>query len=85
MAFVTKIKWVVLSVVTLSVASIILHLSFAKFWSVNIVQYGALPGLPEDFASKLGRPVSLYRHKSTVYYVYVFCFLFKECYFHEML
>ncbi|KAF7816630.1 protein EMBRYO SAC DEVELOPMENT ARREST 30-like [Senna tora] len=57
MAFITKIKWVVLSVVTLSVASIIIHLSFAKFWTVNIVQYGAMPGLPEDFASKLGRQV----------------------------
>ncbi|KAJ1385039.1 GDP-fucose protein O-fucosyltransferase [Sesbania bispinosa] len=57
MAFVTKIKWVVLSVVTLSVASIIIHLSLAKLWSVNIVQYKAIPSLPEDFASVLGRQV----------------------------
>ncbi|BAT78912.1 hypothetical protein LR48_Vigan04g112200 [Vigna angularis] len=57
MAFVTKIKWVVLSVVTLSVASIIIHLSFAKLWSVNLVQYKALPILPEDFGFVLGRQV----------------------------
>lgn len=59
MAFVTKIKWVVLSVVTLSVASIIIHLSLAKLWSVNLVQYKALPILPEDFGFVLGRQVSL--------------------------
>lgn len=59
MAFVTKIKWVVLSVVTLSVASIIIHLSLAKLWSVNLVQYKALPLLPEDFGFVLGRQVSL--------------------------
>ncbi|WVZ18535.1 hypothetical protein V8G54_005857 [Vigna mungo] len=57
MAFVTKIKWVVLSVVTLSVASIIIHLSFAKLWSVNLVQYKALPILPDDFGFVLGRQV----------------------------
>ncbi|KAL9312807.1 hypothetical protein ACSQ67_018259 [Phaseolus vulgaris] len=57
MAFVTKIKWVVLSVVTLSVASIIIHLSLAKLWSVNLVQYKALPILPEDFGFVLGRQV----------------------------
>ncbi|TKY74022.1 GDP-fucose protein O-fucosyltransferase [Spatholobus suberectus] len=55
MPFLTKIKWVVLSVVTLSVASIIIHLSLAKLWTVNIVQYKALPSLPEDFGSVLGR------------------------------
>lgn len=55
MPFLTKIKWVVLSVVTLSVASIIIHLSLAKLWTVNIVQYTALPTLPEDFGFALGR------------------------------
>ncbi|XP_061364070.1 protein EMBRYO SAC DEVELOPMENT ARREST 30 [Gastrolobium bilobum] len=55
MAFITKIKWVVLSVFTLSVASIIIHLSLTKLWTVNIGQYKALPILSEDFASMLGR------------------------------
>ncbi|RDY10910.1 hypothetical protein CR513_04492, partial [Mucuna pruriens] len=40
---------------TLSVASIIIHLSLAKLWTVNIVQYKTLPSLPEGFASGLGR------------------------------
>ncbi|XP_054777733.1 protein EMBRYO SAC DEVELOPMENT ARREST 30 [Prosopis cineraria] len=57
MAIVTKIKWVILSVITLSVASVVLHLSFAKFWTVSILQYGAVTGLPEDFASRMGRQV----------------------------
>ncbi|CAJ1974473.1 unnamed protein product [Sphenostylis stenocarpa] len=57
MPFLTKIKWVVLSVVTLSVASIIIHLSLAKLWSVNLVQYKALPSLPEDFGFVLPRQV----------------------------
>ncbi|KAI4307030.1 hypothetical protein L6164_030265 [Bauhinia variegata] len=55
MAFITKIKWVVLSVVTLSMASIIIHLSFVKLWTASIVQYKAMPSLHEDFASMLGR------------------------------
>ncbi|KAJ7945305.1 O-fucosyltransferase family protein [Quillaja saponaria] len=55
MAFVTKIKWVVLSVVTLSMASIIIHLSVAKFWTVNLVQYNAMASFREDFASMIGR------------------------------
>lgn len=58
MPFLTKIKWVVLSVVTLSLASIIIHLSLTKLWAVNIVQYKALPSLPEEFGSVLGRQVS---------------------------
>ncbi|KAI9123700.1 hypothetical protein K1719_005000 [Acacia pycnantha] len=57
MAIVTKIKWVILTVIILSVASIIIHLSLAKFWTVSILQYGTMTGLPEDFASKLGRQV----------------------------
>ncbi|KAH1255589.1 Protein EMBRYO SAC DEVELOPMENT ARREST 30 [Glycine soja] len=57
MPFLTKIKWVVLSVVTLSLASIIIHLSLTKLWTVNIVQYKALPSLPEEFGSVLGRQV----------------------------
>ncbi|KAI9123891.1 hypothetical protein K1719_005191 [Acacia pycnantha] len=57
MAIVTKIKWVILTVITLSVASIIIHLSLAKFWTVSILQYGTMTGLPEYFASKLGRQV----------------------------
>ncbi|KAE9590875.1 hypothetical protein Lal_00023025 [Lupinus albus] len=56
MAFVAKIKLVVLSVIALSVASIIIHLSFAKFWAVNIGQYRALPTLSQDFPFILGRP-----------------------------
>lgn len=60
MAFITEIKWVVLSVVTLFVASIIIHLSLAKLWTVNIVQYRAMPILHEDFASTLGRQVGFF-------------------------
>ncbi|CAL0326764.1 unnamed protein product [Lupinus luteus] len=48
MAFVTKIKWVVLSVMVLSVGSIIIHLSLTKFWAVNIGQYKVLPSLSQD-------------------------------------
>lgn len=58
--FVTKIKWVVLSVVTLSMASIIIHLSLTKLWTVNIVQYKAMPGLLEDFVSATGKQVGLF-------------------------
>ncbi|KAI9124155.1 hypothetical protein K1719_005455 [Acacia pycnantha] len=57
MTIVTKITWVILTVITLSVASIIIHLSLAKFWTVRILQYGTMTGRPEDFASKLGRRV----------------------------
>ncbi|KAL1290688.1 hypothetical protein HN51_059140 [Arachis hypogaea] len=57
MAFITKIKWVVLSVITLSLASIIIHLSLAKFWAVNIVQYKAMPSLPENFVPTSGGQV----------------------------
>lgn len=57
MAFVTKIKWVVLSVITLSVASIIIHLSLAKLWTVNIVPYRAIASFPADFSPGLGRQV----------------------------
>ncbi|WJX34392.1 Protein EMBRYO SAC DEVELOPMENT ARREST 30 [Trifolium repens] len=57
MAFVTKIKWVVLSVISLSVASIIIHLSLAKLWTVNIVPYRAIAAFPDDFSSVVGRQV----------------------------
>lgn len=57
MPFVTKIKWVVLSVITLSVASIIIHLSLAKLWTVNIVPYRAIASFPGDFSPGLGRQV----------------------------
>ncbi|AES72618.2 auxin-independent growth promoter-like protein [Medicago truncatula] len=55
MAFVTKIKWVVLSVISLSVVSIIIHLSFAKLWTVNIVPYRAIASLHDDFSSVVVR------------------------------
>lgn len=73
MAIVTKIKWVILCVITLSVASIIIHLSLAKFWTVGILQYGRMTSLPETFASNLGRQVIL-----DVYTICVesFCILF---------
>lgn len=73
MAFLTKIKWVVLSVVTLSVASIIIHLSLAKLWTVNIVQYKAMPSLPQDFASVMVRQVSFY-------YTCICCSCMVKCY-----
>lgn len=68
MAFVTKIKWVVLSVISLSVVSIIIHLSFAKLWTVNIVPYRAIASLHDDFSSVVVRQVGSYS-----IHVYVAC------------
>jgi hypothetical protein len=79
MAFVTKIKWVVLSVISLSVASIIIHLSLAKLWTVNIVPYRAIAAFPDDFSSVVGRQVGSYHICiCCLCMVKMFCLSFKH-------
>ncbi|XP_057980724.1 protein EMBRYO SAC DEVELOPMENT ARREST 30 [Malania oleifera] len=54
MIFKSKIKWAAVIGLVLSLFSLLVHLLLAKFSNVNIVQYSAMAGLSEDFASKLG-------------------------------
>ncbi|KAF4359050.1 hypothetical protein G4B88_008533 [Cannabis sativa] len=61
MVFKSKIKWIALFVLVLSFVSLIRHLSIARSSSVDLVQYSALAGFRDDFASILGR--QKYRNK----------------------
>lgn len=54
-----KTKWVTLSLLTLSVVSLLAHLSVTKFSSVNLVQYSAMAALRHDFANVLGTPTQV--------------------------
>ncbi|KAF4366342.1 hypothetical protein G4B88_026669 [Cannabis sativa] len=54
MVFKSKIKWIALFVLVLSFVSLIRHLSIARSSSVDLVQYSALAGFRDDFASILG-------------------------------
>ncbi|KAG4135753.1 hypothetical protein ERO13_D08G235900v2 [Gossypium hirsutum] len=56
MAFKSKIKWVALFVLTLSLGSLTVHLSLTKFSSMNLVQYSAKEALSHDFPY-IGSPV----------------------------
>ncbi|KAG4166936.1 hypothetical protein ERO13_A13G165400v2 [Gossypium hirsutum] len=62
MAFKSKIKWVVLFVLTLSLASLVAHLSMTKFSSMNLVQYSAKEALSHDFPNT-GSPLKTRRNK----------------------
>ncbi|XVE62561.1 hypothetical protein DITRI_Ditri06bG0127800 [Diplodiscus trichospermus] len=50
MVFKSKIKWVALFVLILSLGSLVAHLSMTKFSSMNLVQYSAKDALSHDFA-----------------------------------
>ncbi|XP_059428731.1 protein EMBRYO SAC DEVELOPMENT ARREST 30 [Corylus avellana] len=45
----SKIKWVTLSLLTLSLLSLVAHLSVTKFSTVDLRQYSAMSGLHADF------------------------------------
>ncbi|GMI65068.1 embryo sac development arrest 30 [Hibiscus trionum] len=53
MVFKSKIKWVALFVLTLSMGSMVAHLSMTKFSSMNLVQYSAKDALSHDFSNIL--------------------------------
>ncbi|XP_008360533.3 protein EMBRYO SAC DEVELOPMENT ARREST 30-like isoform X2 [Malus domestica] len=55
MLFKSKIKWVALFVLILSFASLLRHISIARFSSVDLVQYSALTAFHNDFDSISGR------------------------------
>ncbi|KAI5316494.1 hypothetical protein L3X38_036201 [Prunus dulcis] len=55
MAFKSKIKWVALFVLVLSFASLLRHLSIAKYSTVDLVQYSALTAFHNDFDTLSGR------------------------------
>ncbi|XP_050370407.1 protein EMBRYO SAC DEVELOPMENT ARREST 30 [Argentina anserina] len=52
--FKSKIKWVALFVLLLSFASLLRHLSIAKYSSLDLVHYSALTAFHNDFDSALG-------------------------------
>lgn len=54
MAFKSKIKWVAVLVLTLSLGSIVVHFSMTKFASVGLVQYSAMAALHNDFPFVIG-------------------------------
>ncbi|KAM2450786.1 hypothetical protein ACFX1W_008326 [Malus domestica] len=55
MIFKSKIKWVAVFVLVLSFASLLRHLSIARFSTVDLVQYSALTAFHNDFNSISGR------------------------------
>ncbi|XWS64867.1 hypothetical protein CRYUN_Cryun05aG0040800 [Craigia yunnanensis] len=55
MLFKSKIKWITLFVLTLSLGSLVAHLSLTKFSSMNLVQYSAKDALSHDFPN-IGSP-----------------------------
>ncbi|XVF30783.1 hypothetical protein REPUB_Repub16aG0088200 [Reevesia pubescens] len=55
MVFKSKIKWVALFVLILSLGSLVAHLSMTKFSSMNLVQYSARDALSHDFPN-IGSP-----------------------------
>lgn len=57
MVFKSKIKWVALLVLTLSLGSMVAHLSMTKFSSMNLIQYSAKDALSHDFPNIVS-PVS---------------------------
>ncbi|GLT87427.1 hypothetical protein SLE2022_055120 [Rubroshorea leprosula] len=54
MAFKSKIKWIALFVLTLSLGSIVVHLSMTKLSSMDLVQYTAITALSQDFVMVVG-------------------------------
>ncbi|XWS42692.1 hypothetical protein CRYUN_Cryun16bG0035900 [Craigia yunnanensis] len=55
MVFKSKIKWVALFVLTLSLGSLVVHLSMTKFSNMNLVQYSVKDALSHDFPN-IGLP-----------------------------
>lgn len=53
----SKIKWVTLSLLGLSLLSLLAHLSVTKFSTADLVQYTAMAGLRQDFANVLGTQI----------------------------
>lgn len=58
MAFKSKIKWVALFVLALSMGSLVVHLSMTKFSAMGLVQYSPMTALRHDFGL-LGTQVNL--------------------------
>ncbi|GLT95373.1 hypothetical protein SLE2022_130580 [Rubroshorea leprosula] len=54
MAFKSKIKWVAVFVLTLSLGSILMHLSMTKFASMDLVQHGAMDAISQGFPVVVG-------------------------------
>ncbi|KAG2685436.1 hypothetical protein I3760_10G124900 [Carya illinoinensis] len=54
----SKMKWVTLSLLILSLLSLLTHLSVTKFSTADLVQYSAMAGLRADFANVIGSPFS---------------------------
>lgn len=54
MVFKSKIKWVALFVLALSMGSLLVHLSITKFSAAGLVQYSPLAALRQDFGSLIG-------------------------------
>lgn len=53
----SKIKWVTLSLLTLSLLSLVAHLSVTKFSTVDLRQYSAMSGLHADFPNVVDKRV----------------------------
>lgn len=68
MVFKSKIKWVALFVLALSMGSLLVHLSITKFSAAGLVQYSPLAALRQDFGSLIGTQVSF---SSSFFYIYV--------------
>ncbi|MBA0668638.1 hypothetical protein Goklo_001529 [Gossypium klotzschianum] len=78
MAFKSKIKWVALFVLTLSLASLVAHLSMTKFSSMNLVQYSAKEALIHDFPNT-GSPNSAVSRVGLRLYQHIYIFsLYKK-------
>ncbi|KAF8403435.1 hypothetical protein HHK36_011539 [Tetracentron sinense] len=61
MIFKSKIKWVALVGLVLSLLSLLVHLLLANYSIADLVQYSAMAGLSEDFPTKLGTQSIRYR------------------------
>lgn len=63
MVFKSKIKWIALFVLLMSLGSLVVHLSVTKFSGVGLVQYTPIAALNQDFASLFGTKVRFYSYK----------------------
>ncbi|KAK8545526.1 hypothetical protein V6N13_066805 [Hibiscus sabdariffa] len=62
MAFKSKLKWVALFVLALSLVSLVAHLSMTKFSSMNLAQYSAKEALSHDIPN-IGSSLEVKRNK----------------------
>lgn len=53
----SKIKWVTLSLLTLSLLSLVAHLSVTKFSTIDLMQYSSMSGLHADFPNVVDKRV----------------------------